>query len=159
MSTTVSLDAFRDVTASVLEEASFVFTEEVDEANFNTDNVIEAKLVYHGPEESGESGEMALAASSDFSIALAANLLGIEEDDPTAMEKGKDAICELINMICGAVLAEWFGADGKGKIGLPSSQILPKEEYEKNRSQALDRGMFLSDEGERIDFTLYPNRS
>ena len=52
---------------------------------------------------------------------LAANMLGVEEDDPVCSEKGMDALKEILNMIVGNCLTEAWGPGPVFHLHIPTS--------------------------------------
>jgi hypothetical protein len=50
------------------------------------------------------SGQAELAASEDWLALLAANVMGVDSDDPEAQTKRTDAFKELLNTTCGVLL-------------------------------------------------------
>jgi CheY-specific phosphatase CheX len=65
---------------------------------------VAARMGFHGP----TSGTLTLRVASSVLPLLAENMLGECEAD-MALEKGQDALRELLNMICGNVLTAWHG--------------------------------------------------
>ncbi|MBN1824780.1 MAG: hypothetical protein JW958_00855 [Candidatus Eisenbacteria bacterium] len=154
MKAELSLDTLREVTARVLEEASFVFTEPVDDGSFPAGDVLETTLAFGGPDPDRDSGRLVFAATPAFSIDLAANLLGIEPDDPDAADKGRDGLKELLNMIGGVLMSEWFGADAICSLGIPDAAVVSREEHEERRARASWSGALITEEEARLDLSV-----
>jgi CheY-specific phosphatase CheX len=66
------------------------------------------------------TGKMFLQTPDALSSVIAANMLGMEEDDPDAEEKGNDALKELLNIICGNVLPKIYGSTLVFKLSTPA---------------------------------------
>ena len=107
-----------EVVNRVLEETAFVFTdslmpEEVpDPSNWEASGVA---LRFFGT----PSGEMRMWASDGFARCVAANMLGVAEDDPAAAENGIDALKESLNIIVGNYLTVVYGEEPVFDLGLP----------------------------------------
>lgn len=68
------------------------------------------------------SGAIELLCDRQLGNLLAANLLGIMPDDPEAIERAGDALCELANIACGSMLRQGGaaapGADAAGFVDM-----------------------------------------
>ena len=92
----------------VLEDAAFVFTEEVSEPADESawpETVLQTHLPFDGP----VCGRFMLAASARLGEALAAEMLGAEPGSPESAEQAEDALREVLNMIAGITLEQVFG--------------------------------------------------
>ncbi len=68
-------------------------------------------------------GAVRLMAGEGFGAALAANLLGAEPSSPEAAAGGDDALRELMNITCGAVIRRFgLAADHRLHMSLPTVQ-------------------------------------
>lgn len=114
MNTTL-LDTAIDVFPRMLEETAFLFSDEpVAVPEF------ESATVGVGISCDGvEAGELRLWAQATFLRKLSANMLGIEEEDPLAIAKGRDALGELLNIVLGHCLTERFGETENCRMGIP----------------------------------------
>ena len=108
-----------------LEEAFFVFTEEVHENPDWEDEVLVAELGFKGPQD----GLLVLATSSGFASELHANLMGVEIDDPSVQSQGGEMVAETLNMISGKLVQDLF--DGANvELGLPQLSTGSLEDIE-----------------------------
>lgn len=110
------------VVGRVLEETAYLFTDEIDEsevpdiANWEAEGV---KL--HFTEHNGvRLGAVHLWVSKGFASLAASNMLGVDEDDALAAEKGMDALREILNVVLGNLLTEIYGEDPVFDITLPT---------------------------------------
>ncbi len=114
----LSREALANVTRSVLETAVFLFCDDVPMgAEPLKGDVIEAVIRF----EAATSGQIALRLPRNLGLEAAANLLGVEADDPDAQESAMAAVAELLNMISGSALKEWFGAQARWSLGVPAT--------------------------------------
>jgi CheY-specific phosphatase CheX len=68
---------------------------------------IAATMNFQGP----QTGKLSLAVAQKVLTELAMNMLGEFEEGESPDEKGKDALKEILNMICGNLLTLWYGED------------------------------------------------
>lgn len=111
------------VVGRVMEETAYLFTDEIDDAaipdshNWDAEGV---KLFY--TEHNGtRSGAVHLWVTKGFAQLAASNMLGIDEDDSMAVEKGMDALREILNVILGNLLTEIYGEEPVFDITLPTA--------------------------------------
>ncbi len=115
-----------DVTARVLEEAAFVFTEPAEEDLTWDSNVVEVQLTFSGD----GNGRILMAAPEAVGLELAANLLGIEPGEDAGIDKPAEAaLGEMLNMIAGPLAAGWFGEKAVCRIGAPETKTVPGSAY------------------------------
>ena len=106
------------VISRVLEETAFIFSDLMESYDMPKIDKRDAKgvtLTFKGD----PSGELHLWAGNDFVRVTAANMLGIDEQAPDAVEKGIDALKELLNIIVGNYLTEIYGTDQIYDLGIP----------------------------------------
>ncbi len=110
-------------TAEILESAAFVFTEPHEGEITWTEELFEAQLDFSGH----TTGKIMIALPMSLGAELVANLLGLEPgEDPEIAGEIPAAVCELLNMIAGPVLAGWYGEDTVNHIGIPTgSKVSP----------------------------------
>lgn len=107
-----------EVISRILEETAFVFTDTISNAAIPDPGTWEVSGV--SLDFSGEqSGQMRMWASHGFARSVAANMLGVSDDDPSAAEKGLDALKESLNIIVGNYLTTFFGEEPVFDLGLP----------------------------------------
>lgn len=102
----------------IFEQAAFVLTDFPDEdadPEAAAAGSVAAKVQFSGP----FSGEMCFLANRRLSVILAGNMLGIEEDDPEALNRSADALGEILNMICGNFLPLVAGTRAEFNISAP----------------------------------------
>jgi CheY-specific phosphatase CheX len=118
MSQSLAPEALAGVTRSVLETAAFLFCDEVpSDVEPQEGPVIEASISF----QAATSGRLVLRLPLKLGLEAAANLLGIEPDEPEAAESARAAVGELLNMISGSALQAWFGAGASYSMGVPAT--------------------------------------
>ena len=137
------------VVIEILEEAAFLFCEPMDEMNRTelSPEVLMAKLGFKGP----SSGEMIFSAPPETALEIAANLLGLDPNDPEVSGKGAEAVGEILNIIGGALLKEWFGSSADFEMGIPEVMRVTGAELEHDTARAELHLPLMTDEGFRID--------
>lgn len=100
-------------------------------------------------------GRMAMSASEELAPMLAANMLGVDEDDPDAEEKGADALKEILNMLCGNLLPAVAGTDAEFRMQAPEN--ISRErflEFESRPDDPLSFSENLFVEGYKVRISL-----
>jgi hypothetical protein len=137
------LELLRETTPHILEQVAFVFAEPSDEAAPFSGDVVEADIDFNGP----LVGQLRLTTSRTCAATLAASVLGVDADDPAAIAYTSDVLGETLNMLCGAVLLQLFGAVDSTHSGTPTVSV-------RSAASATTVGetvSFVTDEGHRID--------
>ena len=110
--------------SQTIETMAFMMALPPDEDLPVPDESVHVQMSFKGP----ISGKIELAAGMDVLISAAANIMGLEPDDPLAREKAIDAFKEILNTTCGILLP---------RISSSPSDIfdvtIPEEEYFSNR--------------------------
>lgn len=103
----------------VLEDLAFMFTE--TGADITPGCVwLEGQIAYDG----SRRGRLTLQCPRDFAIQLAANLLGVEPDDPEVGTRAADALRELMNITCGQLVTTLYGTDDVFTLSIPTVREL-----------------------------------
>jgi CheY-specific phosphatase CheX len=133
----------------ILEEAAFLFCEPLDDPKTLpvAPEVFVAALDFRG----AFAGNILLSAPSDVTLELAANLLGLEPDSPEVGGKGADALGEMLNIIGGALLKEWFGASSDFEMGIPEVRRMSDDKLAQETANAALHFPMITEQGYRID--------
>lgn len=111
----------------IFEQAAFVLTDFPDEEpapGAAAAGSAAAKVQFAGP----FSGEMCFMANRRLAVILAGNMLGLDEEDPDALNRSAEALGEILNMICGNFLPLVAGTRAEFHISAPSP--IGREIYE-----------------------------
>jgi CheY-specific phosphatase CheX len=76
---------------------------------------IAATMTFHGP----ITGQLTLRVSSTMLPTLIQNMLGELEGSESPDSKARDALCEVLNMICGNLLTSWQGEEAIFNLNPP----------------------------------------
>ncbi len=159
MKTEISSDSLAQVTGQILEEAAFIFTESVETPPPEQQEWIEARLSFSTAEDAGANGWLMLAASPSFGQQLAANLLGIEPEDADASESCQAALKEIINIIGGALVAEWFGEDVTCNLGIPETSTVSLDEHRGSGASAPYSASLVTEEDDFLHLLAHVGRA
>ena len=80
---------------------------------------MECRIAYSGP----CSGTLRCWCTRDFAVQLAANLLGVEPDDPAVQGGLEDALGEFMNVVCGQLVTAWHGEDAVFNLSIPTAVV------------------------------------
>ncbi|MFO7707947.1 MAG: chemotaxis protein CheX [Desulfobacterales bacterium] len=106
------------VVVDTLEKMAFLFAlpgEEGTPERVVADPLETAEVSFCGP----CSGRMQFGLSASVMTELAANMLGSEDSADVSIEKQRDALRELANVICGNLLPAIGGREAEYSIGTP----------------------------------------
>ena len=106
--------------SQTIETMAFMMALPPDEELSGPEESVKVHMSFSGP----ISGRVELVAGMEVLISAAANIMGLEPDDPLAREKAVDAFKEILNTTCGILLP---------RIATSPSDIfnitIPEEEY------------------------------
>ncbi len=116
------------VFSEVIEQSAFMFTEslEKDEIEIEGSTFTQASITFSGP----VNGMISMAFPSDLSCEMAANFLGLDEEDPIVLESEADAVGELLNMVVGKFLTDIEGTEPVFDLSVPLIEELSAEKTE-----------------------------
>lgn len=104
-----------EILSDVLADLAFMMIDDEPVAAPLDDELLETVIAYRGPEE----GSLLLHCGREFSVALAANLLGLNPDDPDAGQRSQDAVAEFMNIICGQAVTRLYGTEATFDLTIP----------------------------------------
>lgn len=101
--------------SEVLANLAFMFTDEEQVDLSPADTWLETVISYRGP----VAGTLRFRCTTDFSVLLAANLLGIDAQDDEADAKARDAVKEFMNIVCGQLVTALYGSEKVFDLTIP----------------------------------------
>lgn len=122
MTTDQKTAALAAIFSEILTDLAFMFTDDEEADPAPGDTWLETVIGYEG----SESGTLRLCCTRDFSIRLAANLLGIDPQDAGAETKADDAVKEFMNVVCGHLVTTLHGTEDVFSLSIPSIRELPE---------------------------------
>lgn len=135
-------------TVDTLEKLAFVFAEPEDDPDaFDAADMITVRTDFTGPFTGSLVIEFAEAGLGE----LAANMLGLDEDDEITREEQRDALKEALNIICGNVLPAIAGSEAIFNIAPPQ---LTEGPFNGDAEAAKAVARFTLDEGFVILYLL-----
>jgi hypothetical protein len=119
-------EVLHEVLTETLENFAFLFSESVDQESAWPDGVpcMRATIAFRGE---GHQGELALVIPVALCREMAANILGIDQEEATD-STADDAVKELTNVVAGGFAARNFGKSVVFDLGAPESEILSSDE-------------------------------
>jgi CheY-specific phosphatase CheX len=108
--------------SEVLANLAFMFTDEDQVELSAADSWLETVISYQGP----TNGTLRFRCTNDFSVLLAANLLGIDSQDPEAEAQARDAVKEFMNIVCGQLVTAVHGSEDIFNLTIPKITELPE---------------------------------
>ncbi|MFT3837014.1 MAG: chemotaxis protein CheX [Myxococcaceae bacterium] len=120
MTAALSPERLAAITSQILSEAAYVWAEPSATPPSWNDPLLKAKVTFSGPKK----GTLEVVADRGLCMILAANFLGVDNDSPDAKELAHAALGELLNVLCGAVLADWVGTKDVYQLGIPQVEWL-----------------------------------
>jgi CheY-specific phosphatase CheX len=115
------------VFCEVIEQMAFMFGESAEREDMPglSEDGLRIRMGFSGPME----GELTMAAPRDAGVELAANVLGLDAEDPVASLRAEDALKELLNVTCGSLLTELAGDGPVFHLTVPQSSALKAAEW------------------------------
>lgn len=152
MTKTNYIDAFSEATCRVLEEQVFMFGEPCEKENllFEAPSYVMASVNFNGL----VVGKSFWIASEAFGQELAANILGIDLNDPLALSGGHDALKELSNVICCQCLTSVYGSEPVFHLDSPLLQPLNLEDLSLHIKSQETTGIVVDEHAVLLGFTL-----
>lgn len=147
MGQTLHSELLSDTLSEVLEDAAFIFTESADDTLQWHSDVVESTITYEGQ----ENGVLALAVDHEMAKIFAANLLGIDADEPDADAKSNEALAEMLNIVCGVFLEKWLGTNNQCRLGLPKINAITASDEAKMVLLSKCNAILEDEDGNRID--------
>lgn len=142
----------QDVVTRTIEDAAFMFAmprySEVPGGG---------EMVMAGLDVSGSlEGRLSMAMDPDEVQRLAANMMGLEPDDPVLDTGADGALGELLNIVAGILVPEACGSDEEYALGLPDVCRVDLASLDRHLSWVAVALPLLTDEDRRIDAFFVP---
>ncbi|MBN2467040.1 MAG: chemotaxis protein CheX [Deltaproteobacteria bacterium] len=113
------------VASETLETLAFLFSMPSDGEMLSADSGPAASISFSG----SPTGRIILLISENTLVQIAANMLGVDEDEEIAVVKQHDALKEFLNVLCGNLLPEL--ADEKETISIGIPEMLSNDELDR----------------------------
>lgn len=120
-----------DVFCRVMESLAFYFVDPMDKQEIAADRDMDipyrqVSMRFEGP----HFGSVVLFLPHSMFKTILANMLGIDEEGTEAEAQQNDAICELLNVICGQLLTEIWGTGPVFDLRIPEMKNVTIQELE-----------------------------
>ena len=102
-------EQIEQVFTEVMEQMAFIFVDpaESEELPAEVEGLLRVSMAFHGAAE----GSVTLFTGSDVCVELAANITGDDEAAAADPQVGRQALMELLNVICGQLLTTVAGSE------------------------------------------------
>jgi len=122
----------------VLEQVAFLFpvpaeTDKWNDLSINNGSTLCFGITFEGP----VTGRIFLLISEMLTKEIAANMLGIDEEDPDVQQKSIDATKEILNILCGNLLPKIYGKEPVFHLCTP--YIIDEFENEEIEIDSIDK--------------------
>ncbi len=136
--------------SEVLANLAFMFNDEEDYDPCSGAAWLETTIEYRGP----ISERLRLYCTREFSVLLAANLLGVDPADDDAESQAEDAVKEFMNIVCGQLVTALHGTEPVFNLSIPQVTELPGTP-DLNSSES-NEAVNVSIEGHRVRLERQP---
>lgn len=132
------------VFCDVIENQAFMFGDIVeDEIPEEPENdYVLASMTFSGH----MNGRLEVAVPVSMSAEIAANVLGIDPDDPAVESDAEDAIKELLNVVCGNLLTQLAGEKPVFDLSVPEVSRLDEASWKEMASDKNTKAVDVDDE-------------
>ena len=139
-----ALTVFGETICGILEKTAFLFADPIEkpEACIPEENTLRATMSFAGP----HCGTVGITVSTATCTEMAENVLGIDSTDDGIDEKAKDALKEVLNIVCGQFLLDFAGEDPVFTLTIPSVENVTPEQYQGILRQDATLAFELDDE-------------
>jgi CheY-specific phosphatase CheX len=133
----------RDVFGSVIERTAFMFGESVGKEDLPIAQTpyVQASMSFRGPQR----GVLSIAMPRDACVQIAANVLGMEPEEPFVAQRATDSLKEILNVTCGHILTSLAGDAPVFDLSIPEVTDLDEEAQAALRDDPHTQA-FLADE-------------
>jgi hypothetical protein len=138
------------VAGEVFEGLAFMLSMPLGEGEDSRPPGLAAKIAFTGPCE----GFVILRISAHLLPVLAANMLGLDEDDEIERSQQEDALGELLTVLCGTLLPEVAGPEAVFDLNTPEIIDETPEEATAEWGDPAGRAHVVVDDG-YAEFTLF----
>lgn len=150
---TKQLDAFAEAACRILEDLVFMFGELCEKTDLPSCSELYsmASVDFEGP----VVGTCFWIGTEAFCIDLAANMLGVEPDDDSAILGKEDALKELSNVVCCQFLTAVYGSVPLFQLACPVSQQLNAEDWMRYIDNPDTVGIAVDDQSVLVGLVLH----
>ncbi len=144
-------EKLQKVLRQTMADSAFIFTDPLEEELEEDAEVVEAVLSFEGI----RAGRLRLSVPYLLSIELAANLLGLEPDDPDVFEMAENSVGEFLNIFAGSLIESLFGVEETYYIDSPEVKRISRARAQERRQDSVCSICQMAEEEFRIDVSLH----
>ena len=150
----VKEDLLAYVATEMFESTAFMFLEPGDDA-IDEEELVRAAIDFS---YQGERARLVFAATPGFCAELAANFLGVDEDDESVPPMMEGAVAEMANIVAGFLTAQLFGS-AVIELGPPVAGRIKRDQLEEEAGRAEGKTLLESEEGGKLCMMAFPGGS
>ena len=128
---------------NVFEKFAFMFTDTESDADTNksAETFMHASITFNGKSR----GVITVTATKSLCVELATNVLGEDIDEETSSAP-EDALKEVLNIVCGAVVVELYGEKEVFDLTVPTIYKISWEKWEELAAEPGIIKLYIDDE-------------
>lgn len=145
-------ETIRTVFSQILERLVYIFAEDAgeDELFSRKSEFLRVRMHFSG----ARRGEIILSVDPDLCQEVAANMLGAERDDVQVKDLNRDALKEVLNVLCGRILTEIGGREPLFKLSIPVIDTISQKEWNEIVHQSGAVGFLVEDYPVLLQFVV-----
>ncbi|HRU94338.1 MAG TPA: chemotaxis protein CheX [Anaerolineae bacterium] len=145
-------EVVRSVFCEVVEKMAFMFADPADAAELDTagDTCLHSTIEFSG----ALRGKLEMMAPQGLCVMFAANVLGLDADDPLCAQRAADAVSETLNVTCGHVLTAMAGQTPVFELKAPVTNAVGPEAWAAFRQDPAVQGFLVDDAPALLRVTL-----
>lgn len=127
----------------VVEQLTFMFGEPTPKDDLDAEGVefLQATMSFEGDLK----GRILVAVPVDITAEIAANILGLEPEEVESEEIKRDALAEMLNVVCGHVIMAMAGTDANFKLTSPETAPVNEDDFNQMMLSDDYMGLILDD--------------
>ena len=136
-------DMLLDVVEEVISAEAFAFVDPCGNEDLiaNTDTCLSVQIGFEG----SVSGLLKWVVPEAISADLAVNILGLDDTDEVEKEDARDAVQELLNVICGQMLTRLFGSEPIFRLSIPHTEEADASQWQELSADSQMIGVSIDD--------------
>lgn len=136
----------------VVEQLTFMFGEPIPKEELGAEGTefVTAAMTFKGD----LVGELTVSVPVEITAEIAANILGLEPEEVEPEDMRRDALAEMLNVVCGHVIMAMVGTDANFKLDSPVTSPVDEDQFNKMMLSDDFIGLMLDDNPVFLGLTL-----
>ncbi len=125
---TSSQDQLGRTFLGIVEQLTFMFGEPMPKEELDVEDT---SFLMTSMKFTGDlTGQLTLAVPMEITAEIAANIMGLEPEDVDSEEMRRDAVAEMLNVVCGHVIMDLGGKDANFKLDSPVTGPMDEDTFD-----------------------------